>query len=309
MSLSHGLGRLAVSGNRIVQARQGTPVLLRGINRSGMEYRGASGEQWEESEFDRMICEWGANIVRIPFNQEWALAREDYDPAAYLAALDHAVELSARRGAYTLLALQWLDNHTIRGYDDQGRPNFVPPLPNVQSIELWRQLASRYSGQPAVLFDLVTEPHDVLTGDEIPVPSGVRVRMAEWQPRARALIDAIRESHPEALIFVSGVNWGYDLRGFPLPGVEGVVYSTHVYRNKGNDWGAAFGNLAATVPVFAAEWGGDDEDVEWGRELAAYFGELRIGWTAWGWPDSPPLIDGSNQATRFGGLVRSLLKK
>jgi hypothetical protein len=36
--LSHGLPELATSGNRIIDADSGEPVLLRGVNRSGLEY-------------------------------------------------------------------------------------------------------------------------------------------------------------------------------------------------------------------------------------------------------------------------------
>ena len=70
-----------------------------------------------------------------------------------------------------------------------------------------------------------------------------------------------------------------------------MVYSTHVYRNKGSHWDEAFATLAAEVPVVAGEWGGGDADVDWGKALAGYFAEHEIGWMAWGWPDRPPLIE------------------
>jgi len=293
MTLSHRLPPLTAQGNRIVRTHDRQAVTLRGINRSGMEYRGSSGEQWQESEFERMICEWKANILRIPFNQDWALSREGYDSAPYLASMDSAIEMAARRGGYTMLALQWLDNRKAYGYDNYGRPQFIPPLPDANSIELWRQLASRYCSEPAVLYDIFTEPHDIA--------------MKEWQQCGRTLIDAIRRPNPAALIFVSGVNWGYDLCGHPISGVDRVVYSTHVYRNKGHDWDEAFGKLFSDFPVLAGEWGGGDEDVDWGRELAVYLAERNIGWTAWGWPDRPPLIGRNYETTKFGALVRSLL--
>jgi hypothetical protein len=80
-----------VAGNRIVRDDDHTPVTLRGINRSGMEYQGPSGKEWEEAESDCIVCDWGADILRLPFNQNWALAREGYDAAPYLAALDRAI--------------------------------------------------------------------------------------------------------------------------------------------------------------------------------------------------------------------------
>lgn len=302
MALSHQLPPLSAAGARIIDRSTGVPVLLRGINRSGMEYRGPHGEQWTESEFDRLAIDWGANIIRLPFNQDWATAREGYDPAPYLASLDCAIAMAAQRGAHTLLALQWLDDHTVRGYDNQGRPNFVPPLPDLGSMALWSQLGARYREEPAVLYDILSEPHPALPGDEIPVNG------AAWQPWARALIQAVRGANPEALIFVSGENWGYDLGGYPIPGIEGVVYSTHIYPAKGHNWDRAFGDLARAACVMAAEWGGGDADIAWGAELAAYLAERQIGWAAWGWPDHPPLIRSDYSATPFGALVRSRLK-
>jgi endoglucanase len=295
MDISNDLPLLTTKGNLIVRADNEQPVLLRGINRSGMEYRGIAGETWTEMEFDRMVNDWGANILRIPLNQEWALARQNYDASLYLTSLDRGVEMAARRGAYTLLTLQWLDNRTAYGRDSRGRPQFVPPVPGARSADLWRQLAVRYREQPAVLYDIFTEPHEV--------------GMSEWHSCARPLIEVIRGQNPAALVFVSGVNWGYDLRGHPIPGVDHVVYSTHVYRNKGRDWDEAFGKLSETVPVFAGEWGGEDEDVKWGCELAAYFAERNIGWAAWGWPDWPALIDEDYAPTQFGKVVRASLRE
>jgi hypothetical protein len=277
------------------------------VNRSGLEYcappDSLANAGITQAEFATIVTGWGANIIRLPFNQQWALHEPDY-----ITALDWCVEAAANLGAYTLLDLQWLDATTVRGHTADGKPNFVPPLPNLESVELWRQLARRYRDQPAVLYDLFNEPHDPLPDDSL--ASG-RVTMAEWQPWAIRLIEAIRSEHPSALIFVSGVDWAYDLEGFPLPDSSNIVYSTHIYPNKGNDWDRAFGGLAATYPVFAGEWGGEDQDVEWGRRLAGYLETRGIGWTAWSWKDWPQLIlppgEPPYEPTAFGALVRGLL--
>ena len=273
-TLSYDLPWLTVLRNQVLDADSGAPVLLRGINRSGLEYSspGGAGSLSKagitEAEMDVVVNIWGANIVRLPFNQDWALSRPGYDAEPYLTALETVISMAARRGAYTCLDLQWLDATTVRGSTDRGKPNFVAPLPNQDSLVLWQQLAARYRGEPAVLYDIFNEPHDRLSDDPLPLVGigsdgsftalpGLQVKMAEWQPWAVALIRAIRTENPTALIFVSGVSWGYDLRGMPLPGVEGVVYSTHVYRNKGTNWDGAFGGLAVQRPVFVGEWGED----------------------------------------------------
>jgi hypothetical protein len=133
--------------------------------------------------------------------------------------------------------------------------------------------------------------------------------MTEWAPWAELLVDAIRAEAPEALIFVSGTDWAYNLRGFPL-NREGLVYSTHVYPGMGEDWFGAFGFLAGHAPVFAGEFGGQECDLEWGRQLLAYFDELNIGWTAWSFADHPFLVSRETlQPTAFGELVRARLTR
>jgi hypothetical protein len=303
-------------------------VLLRGLNRSGLEYCSPEGDGSltkagiSEAEFDEIIHTWKAKIIRIPFNQDWALERPDYDAQPYLNALDKVIEMAAIRGAYTLLDLQWLDASTSRGRNQDGTFNFVPSLPDANSIKLWAQLSSRYKDEPAVLYDILNEPHDPLNDDTSPL-LGInqdgstfpllerRVTMQEWQPWALQLVNEIHTQNADALIFVSGTNWGFDLSGFPIPGLDGVVYSTHIYRNKGSDWDRAFGDLSRDVPVFAGEWGGSDTDVEWGRTLAAYLADHNMGWTAWSWSDDPHLVQPPPgppyTPTPFGSLVQSLL--
>jgi len=330
ITLSYDLPLLTVLRNQVVDADSGAPVLLRGINRSGLEYSSPQGDGSlskagiTEGEMDVLVNIWGANIVRLPFNQDWALSRPGYDAEPYLTDLDAVISMAARRGAYTCLDLQWLDAATRRGSTDRGKPNFVAPLPNQDSLLLWQQLAARYRDEPAVLYDIFNEPHDRLSDDPLPLVGiatdgsftalrGSRVKIAEWQPWAVALIRAIRAENPAGLIFVSGVNWGFDLRGMPLPGVEGVVYSTHVYRNKGTDWDRAFGGLALERPVFVGEWGGTDEELEWGQAFADYMDARQLGWTAWSWSDWPRLVHPPGaplyQPTVFGELVRSRLQQ
>ena len=317
--LSNGLPILATDGNRIVIAATGQPILLRGVNRSGLEWAepdedgfcSAAGISRAEIEF--IVTSWNCNIIRLPLNQDWALnGRRGHGAESYLKDVDRVVRWASRAGAYTLLDLQWLDADRPFG----GNRNFVAPLPNLQSCDFWHLLASRYRDEPAVLYDLFNEPHDRLHDDPHPLiredgslypPTHRRVTAAEWQPWALRLIDVIRSTHPDALIFVSGLNWGYDLRGMPLNRAN-LVYSTHVYRNKGSNWEAAFGFLAATLPVFAGEWGGRAEDREWGRSLVRYFDDLGMGWTAWSWSNEPYLVTRFTP-TPFGDIVLEQLRK
>ena len=232
----------------------------------------------------------------------------------YQRALDQVIYWASLFGAYTLLDLQWLDADRIYG----GERNYVAPLPNHDSIELWTTLANRYKDEPAVLYDLFNEPHDRLDDDPFALnkedgttyPAHHRkVTMREWQPWARALTNAVRAESPDGLVFIAGTNWAYDLRGMPMD-LANVVYSTHVYSNKGNDWTTAFGDLSRSVPVFVGEFGvtNNRSDLKFGRRLTRYLRDLEIGWAAWSWFNEPFLVN-RYAATPFGELVREELSE
>ena len=308
------------------------PVLLRGVNRSGLEYSEpceggflAAADVTEE-EIRWIVSEWGANIIRVPFNQDWALTgRKGCSAEEYRTALDQVIFWASALGAYTILDLQWLSADTVHGYTRHGKrgkvPNRVAPTPNANSIILWRMLAERYRDEPAVLFDLFNEPHDPISDDLLPIhligPDGDVVASdasvvgrEEWVPWARSLVREIREVRPPGLILVGGVDWAFDLRGVRVD-APGIVYSAHIYPNrKPRTWWKALGG-AADVPVFVGEWGGTTDDLEFGRRLSEHLRRLGLGWTAWSWADYPELVVREREAnfepTVFGALVRDRL--
>lgn len=323
--------RLSTAGNRIVEADSGKAVFLRGVNRSGLEYSqpGAHGffaaAGFNDAEFDTIIHEWRANVLRIPFNQEWALRGCGEATAEdYLGTLDMVIESAARRGAYTVLDLQWLDARQPFGYLRDGQPNFVPPLPNPETPALWRLLGERYSTETAVLFDLFNEPHSRIKGDQRPLnlmsEKGQielanrrrrRVSVAEWRPWAVHLTDAIRKVHAHSVVFISGIDWAHDLRGMELDRAN-LVYSAHVYPNGSAVlWQRHFGHIGRRLPTFVAEWGGETNDLEWGKRLHSFLTTSSCGWTAWSWMDRPLLVEDARRAdyrpTLFGALVKQAL--
>jgi endoglucanase len=330
--LSHGLPALVTSGNRILRSDTMIPILLRGLNRSGVEYSEPTGDgflaaaRMTQVEVGVMVREWHANVLRIPFNQDWCLhGRGEHFAEACLVALDQVIDWAAAMGAYTLLDLQWLDMETVYGTTcnaSHGRTvNHVPHTPNEQTIELWRVLAARYRNEPAVLFDLLNEPHDVLPDDPHPlqliggdgrvVPSDQRRFSAkDWSRWANLLTAEIRRIKPDGLILVGGVDWAFDLRGV-LIDAPNIVYSTHIYPNRPwFTWHRALGRHRE-VPIFVGEWGGSDRDLGFGRRLAAKLRKLGLGWTAWSWSDYPQIVVSAQaqdfKATPFGKLVRNEL--
>ena len=330
--LSFGLPELVTSSNRILRADEMTPVLLRGVNRSGLEYSQPSaagfldGAQFTTEEMREIVLGWRANLIRLPFNQEFALRGwMGHSAEEYLNALDQAISWAASLGAYTILDLQWLDATTVYGHttDQSGKVsvNHVPPAPNADSIILWRTLAERYREEPAVLFDLLNEPHDLLADDPNPLyetaAGGDVVQSVDrsvgpslWLPWAKRLIAEIRRIRPAGIIVVGGVDWAFDLRGIYID-APNIVYSAHIYANRDPlDWWKALAD-ADQVPTIVGEWGGADRDLEFGSNLAKMMRGLGVGWTAWSWVDYPQLVRPPRapayEPTVFGTLVRNEL--
>jgi len=332
--LSHGLPALVTSGNRILRSDTMAPILLRGLNRSGLEYSEPDADGFlaaariTQDEIGTMVQDWHANVLRIPFNQDWCLrGAAGHSAEGYLAALDQVIEWAAAMGAYIILDLHWLDTETGYGTTHnavQGRTmNHVPPGPDENTLELWRVLAKRYRNETAVIFDLLNEPHDVLPDDPHPLqlvgedgqifPSEERRFSAiQWNRWATRLVAEIRKVKTDGLILVGGVHWAFDLREVRIE-APNIVYSTHIYANRPwFTWHRALGRHR-DVPVFVGEWGGIDRDLKFGQRLANKLRKLGLGWTAWSWSDFPRLVasaqTGDFKPTPFGMLVREELTR
>ncbi len=274
-----------------------------------------------------IIAVWHANVIRLPFNQDWCLrGRNGHSAEEYLASIDHVISWAAGLGAYTILDLQWLDADTAYGYtqdeNQMKRPNYVAPTPNRDTLLLWRILAERYRDEPAVLFDILNEPHDPLADDFLPIhlvaadgeildTGGRSVGPEEWVPWATLLTAEVRKIRVNGIILVAGVDWAFDLRHIHID-APNIVYSAHIYPNrKPAHWWKAVGRWSH-VPIFVAEWGGQGDDCEFGRKLARLMRQRSIGWSAWSWVDYPRLVlpprAPAYQPTLFGELVRNELR-
>jgi Cellulase (glycosyl hydrolase family 5) len=333
---------LRVQGNLVIDEHD-RAVVLRGVNRSGLEWtdRGAldpggvrrktslAGAGITRAEIREIVRHWEANVIRLPINQEWALTRPDY-----LGDLDEAIALAAAEGAYTLLTVRWFDARRAFGTTN-GQPSRLPPMPEENTLRVWRQLASRYKAQPSVLYDLFSAPHEPLRDDddflfERPPDESGWIDM--WHAWLRRMEAAVHRVNDRALLVASGWNWGLDLRAFPvlLPRAEtlpNTIYASHLYysdedgrRTVGPDEVMSWlgdSRVRSRYPISVTEWGGEVADVPWGRDLERVLREHHThteagwggvaGWTAWGWAD-PPLLVERGEETRGADRWRTFTK-
>ena len=175
---------------------------------------------------------------------------------------------------------------------------------------MWRILGERYAQEPAVLFDLYTAPHPPLPDDM----SGIESNWDLWTLWVEMSVADLRRVHPGALCFVSGLNGGTDLSGFPLLGtanrpIPNLVYTAHLYPREENPW-QAIQALARAHPLLVTEWGGQALDTSWGERTGQLLRGSGIGWTAAHWNAEPTLtriVNDRLQPSTFGAVVRRAL--
>lgn len=213
------VGPLSTSGPHILDA-DGSVVRLRGVEIDGLQ---ASSTASVGRATVRAAQSWGANLVRIPLAQNYWLAGDCSYDSGYQARVDALVTAATERGTLALL-----DLHTLAVIPcTQPRQQ---SLPDSRAVTFWRQVASRYAGNPLVAFDLYNEPHDITDavwrdGGTV-LSGGVRYQAVGMQK----LYDTVRATGADNLVFTSGPNWAasYPLRA-PLRGTRNLVHAVHVY--------------------------------------------------------------------------------
>jgi hypothetical protein len=308
--------RLAVrvSANRLLDGA-GHPVRLLGVNRSGAEYACVQG--W--GIFDgpvtaksvAAIAAWHTNAVRVPLNEDCWLGINGVKPAlsgpVYRKAIARYVARLNAAGQIAVLDLHWNAPGKTRAAGQQR-------LPDVDhSPTFWRSVARTFRRNPAVVFDLYNEPHDV-TWRCWRDGCG---RLAGMQ----RLVTAVRSTGARQPIMLGGLAWSNDLsqwlRYEPRDPRHQLVASFHLYNfntcGTQRCWDATIAPLAARVAVVTGELGEDDcahAFVDRYMRWADARGISYLGWTwdTWDCGQGPALIasyDGT--PTAFGVGLRAHL--
>jgi endoglucanase len=286
-------GPLRVNGNRIVDA-DGRPVVLRGVNRVGMETPGVL-PPITDGEIAQAKA-WDVNVVRVPLGEAFinAACPGQYIPT-YYGDIDTTVQSITSRGMVALLDLH-TGTRVPCGESQRWKMADKP-----SSIDFWHAVAARYKDNPLVAFDLYNEPHDISpdewrNGGETTdiAPTGFfRWTMAGMQD----LYDAVRSTGATNLVTISGMGWG----GNPTPILDGheitgtnIVYAAHVYTcSAPNQWCTSSPNtqtadinslwkqVAARYPVMVTEFGWPDQSK--GTYNASVIRAAQAQDPPWGW--------------------------
>lgn len=182
------------------------------------------------------IADAGFDGVRMPVRWDaHAMSAAPYTiDAAFFARVDHVIETAIAHG----LMVQ-LDCHHYDALISE------PPRHQERFLALWRQIAQRYRGAPAVLmFEPLNEPN----GDW-----WRREHLSDFQ---REVIDIIRADHPERVIVLGPGNWNSidGLSEWRPPQGANIAASAHYYEphdftHQNAEW------LGAGAPRFGRSWG------------------------------------------------------
>ncbi|MGH8429579.1 MAG: glycoside hydrolase family 5 protein, partial [Solimonas sp.] len=226
----------------------------------------------------RFIRSAGFNTVRIPLHYRLFMTPSGEIEGEGWALLDRVLGWVRDAG---LLAI--VDLHAAPGgqtginHDDgPGYPlMFYVPRDRALTVKLWRAIAQRYSGNPAILgYDLLNEPiapyHDTAT---------LNPRL---EPFYKEVTSAIREVDPGRVIFLAGGQWSssFDMLGQPF--TDNLAYTYHLFwASTKRDSIQRHLNFASRydVPLFLGETG--ELTDEWNERFRKLNEEHGIGWAFW----------------------------
>jgi len=326
---------LHTKGNQILDDKN-RPVRLNGVNVACMEWS-SDGEGHMLKTVEVAVKEWKSNIVRLPMSQDrwFGHGPEQKDGGkSYRELVKKAVDYCAANGAYIMLDLHW------NNVGEWGKNIGQHQMPDMYSVDFWKEVGALYKNNPAVIYDLYNETHDItwyvwLNGGEVNETRGPGARQGAFKPvkyktpGMQKLLDVIRATGARNLIVAGGLDWAYDLSGF-LKGYtltdtkdgQGVVYACHAYPIKGDTIDQHLAKLDKAlphVPVILSEFGANnprataDKPNAWVERCLAEWEKRNCNWVAWDLHPAagPTLISGWDYkpTPSFGSLVKDHLAK
>jgi hypothetical protein len=330
---------LKVVGNQLLD-NTGQAVRLRGVNCASLEWSN-DGDGHILKTIEVAVKEWRANLIRLPLTQDrwFGKAPDQQDAGAgYRATVRQVVDLCASNDAYIILDLHWSDA------GEWGKNIGQHNLPDQNSVLFWKDLASVYQNNPAVLFDLYNEPAHInwdqwfKGGPLTETDKKTKVTLTYESVGLPALLAAIRSTGAKNVIVAGGINWTYEVGGImdgrelSDPTGNGVIYANHPYPHSYAgigletiaQWAARIEAFAQKYPVIMTEFGSIEKmwafpkewnynDEKWNREMIRVLEEHHWSWTAWDFHPTawPCLISDWNYTPtpKFGVWVKQALQK
>ncbi len=223
----------------------------------------------------------GVTSIRIPFNyrlftNEWYMGGSGEERG--FRVLDRVIGWCKKNEMYVLL-----DMHAAPGGqtgdnidDGFGYPFlFDDEESKQQVVTIWKNIANHYKNQSIILgYDLLNEPiaHYFDSSHFNPL----------LEPLYKRIVNAIRQTDPNHLIFLGGAQWDSNFAPFGPPFDKKLVYTFHKY------WTSPTQNVIQPyvdfankyrVPIYCGETGENTD--EWVMTFRKLLDSNNIGWHFW----------------------------
>jgi cellulase (glycosyl hydrolase family 5) len=228
---------------------------------------------------------WHVNLIRFQVSQPGLATVTSGQISAYLTQIKSAVAKAEAEGFGVILSMQ--DQSIACGNAD--------PLPSVDTVTAWDNLAPVFASDPNVMYEIFNEPTNTTSTaawnqwkwdscTPIPCPSS-------WPPGQtwighQRLIDDIRALGAPNVVLVDGALHASTFTNVPLlhdvsPG-KGIVYAVHPYgvHTPATEQPLYGTWLTSQVPVLATEWNYQQCKLGPTPEMA-WWKSLHIGLTGW----------------------------
>jgi hypothetical protein len=290
--------------------------LFHGVDRPSLEFCDSATDlgctHLTQSDVD-LMASWGGNVIRVALDQDrWLSNAALYDPT-YALFLDELIGWAEADCMDVILDLHWSDQGDLSvdttNYQGGAGISGQQPMADVNSLEFWKEVATRYRSDGHVMFELYNEPH--ISSWSVWLNGGTvgGVQYVGMQ----ALYDTIRnDAQANNIVIAGGIDWAFDLSGARATPVNGynIMYADHPYEagDPRSEWDGKFGYLAQNniAPVIITEFGDNQDSPNctgaWDTAVIQYADQWSISWTAWGWyvPGNPPTL---TQLCDFPALI------
>jgi len=265
-----------------------------------------AGEGWSDS---RIVKALETNLSMVGRVRK-QLVEEGFEAVLSWTLLDRVLGWVRRAGLFAIVDLHAAPGgQTGINHDDgPGYPlMFYVPRDRQLTVKLWRAIARRYAGNPAILgYDILNEPiapyHDVAT---------LNPRL---EPFYKEVTAAIREVDPGRVVILAGGQWSSSFDMFGPPFTDNLAYTYHLFWASTNrDSIQRHLNFSSRydVPMFLGETG--ELTDEWNARFRKLNETHGIGWSFWTYKnlDTPstvvsiPRPDGWKEIAAFADGTRT----
>jgi PKD repeat protein len=313
---------IAVQGNHFVNG-SGQTIRLLGVNRSGSEYMcGSAGGNTFDGPVDdaaiASIAAWHTNAVRVPLNEDCWLGINGFPVGQTAASYQQAITAFVNRlhahGQYAILELHWNNGGTAQSTAQMGMADAD------HGPAFWTSVATSFKSDPAVLFDLYNEPHDITWdcwkngGCADPVGGFTVAGM-------QTLLNAVRATGATQPILAGGLAYANDMSQWlsfkPTDSGNALVASIHNYNFNScislSCWNSVYQPIATSYPVVTGELGENDCAHGYIDSYMNWADQNGVSYLAWAWNTYscntfPALISNFNGTpTAFGAGFQTRL--